>query len=328
MEMEHKDVVAEVKELNEKGEGVLRFIKFDQEDKDADITFPGFIGRQASILIPAHNWKSDYPPLGRGESFEADGATNFRFKLNLDDPRAKQWHSWLKLDQASGTPLQQVSYGFSPFADAMERVQKEGRQLRYLKPRPDGSPGAKLHEISFVVVGSGNDTAVVAIKESQGMEVPEVPNVERAVETERVASDTLPSVEDYKDYPEDRRPPLPVMIKWLRLYRYHIPFLRDIRKRDGKEISPETIREFSDLVQEAVEVATLLNIKVMTSHLMPDVEADARRKEWYTNRLQELSAEANAEEARKLQSLQAAALELEAKSRERMRAMKFMFPSS
>jgi hypothetical protein len=329
MEMEHKDVVAEVKELNEKGEGVLRFIKFGQEDKDADVTFPGFIGRQEAILIPAHNWKSDYPPLGRGESFEADGATNFRFKLNLDDPRAKQWHSWLKLDQASGRPLQQVSYGFSPFPDATERVQKDGRSLRYLKPRPDGSFGAKLHEISFVVVGSGNDTAVVAIKESRGMEpeasdarVAEVPVVETP------APEGLPSVEDYKDYPEDRRPPLPLMIKWLRLYRYHIPFLRDIRKRDGKEISPETIREFSDLVQEAVEVATLLNIKVMTSHLMPDVEAEARQKEWYTNRLQELSAEANAEEARKLKQLQEDALALEAKARERARAMKFMFPAS
>ena len=44
--MEHKDVTAELKALDDKGEGVLRFIRFNQEDKDSDITLPGFIGQQ------------------------------------------------------------------------------------------------------------------------------------------------------------------------------------------------------------------------------------------------------------------------------------------
>lgn len=171
MDMERKDVIAEIKELDEKGEGVLRFIRFNQEDKDADITLPGFVGRQKAVLLAAHNWKSDYPPLGHGESFESDGATNFRFRLNLSDERAKAWHAWLKMDRETG--LQQVSYGFSPYPDGVERAKKDGREIRYLKPRPDNSPGAKLHEVSFVVVGSGNDTAVVDIKENRGMQTPE-----------------------------------------------------------------------------------------------------------------------------------------------------------
>lgn len=165
MDMEYKTVGFELKAIDEKGEGVLRFIRFHQEDKDSDITLPGFIGKQQAVLISSHNWKSDYPPLGRGESFEADGGTNFRFRLNLDDPRAKTWHSWLKMDREFGAPLQQVSYGFSPFTDGQERGQKDGKPVRFLKPRPDASPGAKLHEVSFVTVGSGNDQGILDIKE-------------------------------------------------------------------------------------------------------------------------------------------------------------------
>jgi hypothetical protein len=171
MDMEHKSVEAELKALDDKGEGVLRFIRFHQEDKDLDITYPGFIQNQKAVLLASHNWKSDFPPLGYGESFEADGATNFRFRLNLQDDRAKAWHSWLKMDKDG---LQQVSYGFSPYPDAVERWSKDGRSGRYLKPRADGSPGAKLHECSFVVVGSGNDTAVLSVKAFDDLPEPEM----------------------------------------------------------------------------------------------------------------------------------------------------------
>ena len=173
MSIEYKTVDAEVKSVDEKGEGILRFIRFHQEDKDSDVTLPGFINKQEAVLIASHNWKSDYPPVGRGESFEADGGTLFRFRLNLDDPRAKQWYSWLKMDRSMGNPLQQISYGFSPHADGQERGQKDGKTVRFLKPRPDGSPGAKLHELSFVTVGSGNDQGVLDIKAYDDLPEPE-----------------------------------------------------------------------------------------------------------------------------------------------------------
>lgn len=325
MEMERKEVSAELKSLNGRGEGVLRFIRFDQEDKDADITKKGFIQRQKAVLLAAHNWKSDYPPLGDGESFEDDGATMFRFRLNLEDPRAKSWYSWLKMDQDER--LQQVSYGFSPYADAVEHTQKDGRQIRYLKPRPDNSPGAKLHEVSFVVVGSGNDTAVVNIKESAGMNGSEVPVVDLSGETpqERPGEMPLPSVEDYKTYPEDRRPPLPALINWLRLYRYHMPFLRDIRKRDGKEISAETIGEFKALVEEMLEVCTQFNIKLLTSALLPNVEEEVRLRQQYDSRLKELSERVNADEEDKLKTIQREAEELARKAQTRSARMRELF---
>lgn len=140
-------------------------------------------------------------------------------------------------------------------------------------------------------------------------------------------SEQPPEAEDYTQYPEDRRPPLPVLTKWLRLYRYHLPFLRDIRKRDGKEISPETIAEFTDVVHEVNEVATLLNIKVMTSRLMPNVEEEAARQQWYDSRFRELTTQVNAEADEKLKALQSEAMELERRTRARSAAMRGMFQS-
>jgi hypothetical protein len=165
--MEHKDYLAEVKELHDSGDGVLRFISFDRIDKDNDVTLRGFVGRQEANLLPSHNWRSENPPLGRGQSFDDDKATYFEFKLNLDLPLAKAWYTHLKFDRSFGPEraLQQVSYGFSPYTEGIAHGQKDGRNVRFLRPKADGSPGAKLHEVSFVLVGAGVDTAVVDVKE-------------------------------------------------------------------------------------------------------------------------------------------------------------------
>jgi hypothetical protein len=411
--MEYKDVIAEVKEINEKGEGVLRFIRFEQEDKDSDITKPGFIGRQKAHLLPAHNWKSDHPPLGSGESFEADGATNFRFRLNLNTTLGKEWRDHLMFDRQHGQ-LQQVSYGFSPYADGVERWQKEGRQGRYLKPRKDGSPGAKLHEVSFVVVGSGNDTGILDIKsadevlsdeeKAEGVRVQSLifpkdkwesaeavrswlrshdyateldttgsswrarqedpskfsrlrtfcinPSREASAEdcrvqavggpmkesrsmsddasvqadgvsTEEKAPAGSPEpMEDWSTYPEDRRPPLPVLIKWLRLYRYHMPFLQDIRRRDHKEVNAETVSEFKGLVEEMLEVATQFNIKLLKANLLPTMEEEELLRQQRNARYHELKAHVQAEEELAFQQLQAQGEDLARQARARSARMK------
>lgn len=165
------------------------------------------------------------------------------------------------------------------------------------------------------------------LKESRSMLESEVPVVEMTPETPQAPLDgaALLSVEDYKNYPEDRRPPLPVLISWLRLYRYHMPFLRDIRKRDHKEISPETIAEFKTLVEEMLEVTSGLNIKLMTSKLLPNVEEEELQRQQYERRFKELSADTEAEEARKLQAIQAAAQDLAQKARARSAQMREMF---
>jgi phage head maturation protease len=415
MEMERKEALAEIKELDEKGAGILRFITHEQEDKDGDVTRKGFIGRQGAHLLPNHNWKSDAPPLGDGESFEDETGTYFRFQLNLDTTLGREWRNHLKFAQrrGNGRSLQQVSYGFSPFSDGQERGQKDGRSIRYLKPRPDGSPGAKLHEVSFVIVGAGVNTEVLdvksldaflteeekqegaqiqtlifkkskwesaeavrswcrshdfksqlaefddtwhaeqrdsgdfarlrswcvnpsrqssadacrvmarggPIKESRGVEPEQSPQIpqETAVPPAQTAkSDT----DDWTQYAEDRRPPLPVMIKWARMYLYHMQFLRDIRKKDGKEISAETISEFTELVQAYLNLGTQMNIKVMTANLLPNVEETILQQERYKERHKELTHEVNKETEQKYQALQARAAQLEQESRVRSSRMR------
>jgi hypothetical protein len=342
--MESKDFVAEVKSLNAKGEGVLRFIRFHQEDKDADITLPGFIGRQEAPLLVAHNWTSDYPPIGRGESFEADGATNFRFKLNMADARAKDWYAWLKMDQSAQQPIQQVSYGFSPYADGFERGQKDGKSVRFLKPRPDGSPGAKLHEVSFVVVGSGNDTAVVDVKstdallsghesavsgrtkESHRMESEESRVEPDAAEETTAGGSQEPAraedYEDWKQYSDDKRPPLPVFIQWARGLVYHLKFVWDVRKRDGKEVSEDTTESFKLFVEECLEACALMKIKLLKERLLPTMEEEELERQRRHEKYRELTAHKTAQEELANQQLQAQAEDLARAARARSARMK------
>ena len=160
--MEQKSHFGEVKELNDKGEGILRFITFHTVDKDGDVTLPGFVGRQSAMLLPGHDWQ--HIPLGRGESFEDEHAAYFRFKLNMDLQSARDWYSHLRFDQQFGKSLQEISYGFSIHPEGSAAGEKEGQRVRYLKSRPDGQPGARLFELSFVLVGAGVETGVVDVK--------------------------------------------------------------------------------------------------------------------------------------------------------------------
>jgi hypothetical protein len=149
---------------------------------------------------------------------------------------------------------------------------------------------------------------------------------------DRLDTATLPDLtntnpEDWQSYPEDRRPPLPMLTKWLRLYRYHMPFLRDIRKKDGKEISAETIAEFTALVHEMLEVGTQLNIKVMTASLLPNVEEEIQRQELYKVRHRELTSAVNTDTERAYQQLQAKAEDLARESRARAARIRELFQS-
>jgi hypothetical protein len=142
-----------------------------------------------------------------------------------------------------------------------------------------------------------------------------------------VPSDTPLSVADYKEFAEDRRPPLPVLTNWLRLYRHHMPFLRDIRKRDGKEISPETIAEFKTLMEEMLEVCQLLNIKLLTSALLPNVEEESRLQAQYAARMRELQDIIEADDVQAQRALQARAASLAQASERRSQSIRAWKPA-
>ena len=83
------------------------------------------------------------------------------FKLNLDSPTAKEWHSALKFDLEQGQPLQEWSYGFDILEES--RGEFEGEQVRFLK-------SLRVHEASPVLVGAGINTRTLALKE-RGMKL-------------------------------------------------------------------------------------------------------------------------------------------------------------
>jgi hypothetical protein len=101
-----------------------------------------------------------------------------------------------------------------------------------------------------------------------------------------------------------------------------MPFLQDIRKRDHKEVSAETVSEFKALVEEMLEVCTQFNIKLLRASLMPTIEEEELTRQRHHARYQELSAHATAESELATQQLQAQAEELSRAARARSARMK------
>lgn len=156
---------ASLKKLNE---GVLSvvFATMNVVDKDGDVALPGFYGKQDIVMVPAHDWS--HVPIGKGVTREEGNLAIADIKLNLEIQAAKDWLSAIKFDLANGVPLQEYSYGFKPLEGGSERGDRDGKQVRYLKPREDGTPGSKIWEVSPVLVGAGEKTRTLSAKSVAG----------------------------------------------------------------------------------------------------------------------------------------------------------------
>ncbi len=162
MRLEHKTVRAELK-MDDGGSGEARIATLNVVDKDGDVTLPGFFGdAQVAHLLPAHDWS--HVPMGKGRVVERGDAAYVAFQINTEIAAARDWQSALKFDLANPPAIQEWSYGFRVHADAWKEEQRDGRRVRLMGPRPDGSPGAIVHEFSPVVVGAGEGTGTVAVK--------------------------------------------------------------------------------------------------------------------------------------------------------------------
>ena len=149
----------QVKQLEGDGTGSAVFATLNVVDMDGDVTLPGAFGKQTVVIVPTHNWSS--VPLGKGTTREAGDEAIVDFKLNLDSPTAKEWHSALRFDLEQGQPLQEWSYGFD--IREKSRGEFEGEQVRFLK-------SLRVHEASPVLVGAGVNTRTLALKE-RGMKL-------------------------------------------------------------------------------------------------------------------------------------------------------------
>jgi len=123
-------------------------------DHDGDVTLKGAFGAQEVPIVPAHDWKS--VPLGRASISESGDDVLALLKFNLDVPAAADWFKALKFDHATGTPMQEYSYGYEILS--AEKGEKDGKPVQFLK-------SLKAIEVSPVLLGAGIGTRTLDVKD-------------------------------------------------------------------------------------------------------------------------------------------------------------------
>lgn len=166
MLIRRKGVQFEIKDAD-KGVVMAVFATLGVIDKDGDITLPGFFGEQEVVMLPAHDWKS--VPIGKGTIREVGDKAIAELQMNLDIEEGRKWFSALKFDASHGKPLQQYSYGFTVVdGGSSDGGQDAAGQKAYrtLRSTPEGKPGCVVHEVSPVLVGAGEGTGTLAVKDA------------------------------------------------------------------------------------------------------------------------------------------------------------------
>ena len=155
----------QLKEISPKGEVAAEIATLGVKDKDGDVTLPGFFGSQDTKMVLSHDWGPVM--LGKGKISEQGEKAVFDGKMNLDeaDAEARAVFSRLKFDMENPPALIEWSYGFELKEGAREPFKNHAEfgDGFWLKP-VDDSPGAKVHEVSPVLVGAGEGTGTVSVK--------------------------------------------------------------------------------------------------------------------------------------------------------------------
>lgn len=153
----------EIKDLDARGQVEALIATYDIIDKDGDVTVKGFFGEQPASIVTSHNWGDIM--LGKGVIRDSDEGAIFSGLFNLDDPDAAKLHSKLMFDMSHPPAQIEWSYAFDILEGGAEKAIHNGTAVRRLQPLPDGSPGAKIFEVSPVLVGAGEGTGTLAVKQ-------------------------------------------------------------------------------------------------------------------------------------------------------------------
>lgn len=182
------------------GEGEAVIATLNVVDKDGDLTLKGAFGEGQTVkMIPAHNWS--HVPLGKATIHEVGQEVIAKFKLNLDVEAAREWHAALLFDLKEGESIQEWSYGFT-IEESEQSVEGTDTRVRILKK-------LKVHEISPVIIGAGEGTRTLSIKNEKhgGTLAEHLSETLTAVEqvVERCAEVKALRVDDGRDLSDDRR---------------------------------------------------------------------------------------------------------------------------
>lgn len=131
-------------------------------DRDGDVILSGAFEDGADIrVVWHHDWTR---PVGRAVLTEEtiDGRPRMvaRGRFFTETASGDEAH---KLVKAMGD-LQEWSWGFYILEGGARLGEMEGRDVMFLGPRDDGSPGLEVFEASPVLLGAGVDTRTMAIK--------------------------------------------------------------------------------------------------------------------------------------------------------------------
>lgn len=159
-----KDFKLHAKDVSPDGTFKCVFATMGVEDKDGDVTLPGFFGKQACVVVPVHDW--NHVPIGKATIMESGNEAVAVGKFNLDIPAAKDWFAAMQFDMAEGQPLMEWSYGFKVLEGGGQPGAVGDKRVRFLGPLGDGTPGCKVYEVSPVLVGAGEKTRTLAAKVS------------------------------------------------------------------------------------------------------------------------------------------------------------------
>mgnify|MGYP000938870046 FL=1 len=178
MEKKIYDTKLEFKEdADQTGQFRALFSRFNNIDKQGDITMPGAFEEGAPIKIAywGHRWEN--LPVGRGEIHQDDEKAWVDGRFFLDTEAGLETYKTIK---ALGD-LAEWSYGFEVLDSAEDKV--DGKKVRVLKK-------LKTFEVSPVFIGAGNNTQTLAIKSEDDSSLDVEPEIEVESETVEVGNES------------------------------------------------------------------------------------------------------------------------------------------
>ena len=178
MEKKIYDTKLEFKEdADQTGQFRALFSRFNNIDKQGDITMPGAFEEGAPIKIAywGHRWEN--LPVGRGEIHQDDEKAWVDGRFFLDTEAGLETYKTVK----ELGELAEWSYGFEVLDAAEDKV--DGKKVRVLKK-------LKTFEVSPVFIGAGNNTQTLAIKSEDDSSLDVEPEIEVESETVEVGNES------------------------------------------------------------------------------------------------------------------------------------------
>jgi HK97 family phage prohead protease len=149
-----KSLRVELKDADEdKGIVSAVFSTFNVKDKDGDVTKPGAFESGAEVLISAYQHQSwgGALPVGKGTISANRKEATFNGQFFMDTQGGADT---FKVVKAAGA-LMEWSYGFDPVE--YKFGEHEGERVRFLLKQ-------KVHEVSPVLIGAGENTRTLSAK--------------------------------------------------------------------------------------------------------------------------------------------------------------------